>query len=285
MPTLASVLDRRLLLVTGKGGTGKSAVAASLAIAAGRRGLRVLALAMDQGVGLARHLGLSHLGPEPEHLGAVFAARVDPAAALDEYLRMRIPVPRVAPIGRIFAAVVETVPGVRDTVVMGKVVFESTRSRWDLVVADTPATGQVSSFLAAPGTIAGLVPGGAVREQAAWLRTLLADVRHTGLVVTATPEELPVIEAVHFRTEVETTGAAHIAAVVANKVLPPADFEVGDDAPIAHRDAARLHVALTTGQRDHLDSLRPDRVIPYHFGMLGPHETGARIADMWEERP
>jgi anion-transporting ArsA/GET3 family ATPase len=98
------VLERRLLLVTGKGGTGKSAVAASLAIAAGRRGLRVLALAMDGGAGLARHLRADPPGPTPQRCGDVFIAAVDPGAALDQYLRLRIRVPRLAAVSRIFAA-------------------------------------------------------------------------------------------------------------------------------------------------------------------------------------
>ena len=124
-------------------------------------------------------------------------------------------------MSRVFAAVVETVPGVRDTAMIGKIIFESTRPRWDLVVVDAPPTGQVSSFLEAPATIAGLVPGGAVRDQAAWMRSVLADPRHTGLVVVATPEELPVIEAKSFIEDVIASRTAAVAASVANAAVPP----------------------------------------------------------------
>ena len=280
MPTLRGVLDRRLLLVTGKGGTGKSAVAASLAIAAGRRGMRVLAISMDRGDGLARHLALPHLEPTPQRHGDVHAALVDPGAALDEYLRLRMRMPRLTAVSRVFAAVVDTVPGVRDTVMIGKVVFESTRTRWDLVVADAPPTGQVRSFLRAPATIAGLVPGGAVREQAAWLGSVLADPGHSGAVVVATAEELPVTEAAAFGVEVEADGTMPLAAKVANKILPEADFGTRAAAG-PEGEAATLHRALVERQTRHLAAFSADHTIPYLFGMHTPDETAERIADRW----
>ncbi|MBI5157457.1 MAG: hypothetical protein HZA58_05510 [Acidimicrobiia bacterium] len=283
MPSLGAVLERRLCVVTGKGGTGKSAVAASLAIAAGRRGMRVLALAMGDGDGLARHLGAPRLGPSPEAFGDVHAAVVEPASALDEYLRHRIRIPHLGAVARIFAAVVDTVPGIRDTVMIGKVVHDSTLPAWDLVVADAPPTGQVQSYLGAPETIAGLVPGGAVRDQAAWLRSLLQDPEHTGVVVVATPEELPVTEAMAFRDHMADTTA--VAAVIANKVLPEVGFDAAAIAGIAPGpalEAARFQLALTEAQHRHLAELRPDRVVSLLFGMHTPDETASRIADLWE---
>ena len=275
------------MIVTGKGGTGRSAVAASLAVAAARSGRRVLALAMDRGSGLARHLRAGVLGAQPQRLGDVHAAIVDPAAALDEYLRMRIRVPRLAAVSRIFAAVVETVPGVRDTAMIGKVVFESTRSRWDLVVVDAPPIGQVSSFLNAPTTIARLVPGGAVRDQSEWMRSVIADAVHTGVVVVATPEDLPVLEARALTADLATSGAVAVEAVIANKVLPDPDFEPADVARTsegARRDAAGLHLALTAQQAEHLRRLAAGHTIPFLFGMRTESETSERIADLWETR-
>lgn len=280
------MLERRLLLVTGKGGTGKSAVAASLALAAGRRGLRVLALAMDDGSGLARHLRAGPPGPLPQRTGDVSIARVDPGAALDQYLRLRIRVPRLAAVGRAFAAIAETVPGVRDTVMIGKVIFESTRSRWDLVVADAPPTGQVLSYLGAPATIAGLVPTGAVRDQAHWMEATLRDPRHSAAIVVATPEDLPVVEAAGFAADIAHTGSIPLGAVVANRVLPAADFDevaaAATSGPAAA--AARLHLALVAAQQRHLAALSPTRTIPYFFGVHTPGETAESIADLWEAR-
>lgn len=220
---------------------------------------------------------------QPQRLGDVHAAIVDPAAALDEYLRMRMRVPRLAAVSRIFAAVVETVPGVRDTAMMGKVVFESTRSRWDLVVVDAPPIGQVSSFLEAPTTISRLVPGGTVREQSEWMRSVVADPVHTGAIVLATPEDLPVLEARTLAAEVAANGTIAIQALVANKVLPEADFAAtttGDPTG----DAASLHLALAAQQHEHLHQLAADHAIPFLFGMRTESETAERLADFWENR-
>ncbi|HEX5630428.1 MAG TPA: ArsA-related P-loop ATPase [Acidimicrobiia bacterium] len=271
------MLDRKLLVVTGKGGTGRSAVAASLALAAARRGRRVLALALDAPVGLARHLGAEVPGPIPRRHGDLHLGAVEAGAALDEYLRLRIKVPRLAAVGRLFAAVAETVPGVRDTVLVGKAVYESTRTRWDLVVVDAPPTGQIQSLITAPTTIAGLVPGGAVREQARWLAGLLADPTHTGAVVVATLEDLPVLEAGEFIAA--ASGAIHPVAIVANRVLTPVAGEPGLDGIAA--EAAAHHHRLTQAQRPHLDRLAATHRLPMLFGMHTPAETAARLADHW----
>lgn len=270
-------LDRRLLVVTGKGGTGRSAVAASLALAAARRGRRVLALALDAPAGLARHLGAELPGPVPRRHGDLHLGAVEAGAALDEYLRLRVKVPRLAAVGRLFTAVVETVPGVRDTVLIGKAVYESSRTRWDLVVVDAPPTGQIQSLITAPTTIAGLVPGGAVREQARWLAGVLADPAHTGAVVVATPEDLPVLEAAEFITA--SSGAITAVAVVANRVLEQLAEDPGLEGPDA--EAATHHRLLTRAQEPHLAALAPTHRLPMLFGMHTPAETAARIADHW----
>jgi anion-transporting ArsA/GET3 family ATPase len=271
------VLDKRLLVVTGKGGTGRSAIAASLALAAGRRGRRVLALALDDAHGLAAHLGAEMPGTTPHRHGDVHIALVEPASALHEYLRLRVRVPRIGAVSRLFSAVVETVPGVRDTVVMGKAVYESSRPRWDLVVADAPPTGQVLSLLTAPATIAGLVPSGAVREQASWLAETLADPEHTGVVVVATPEELPVLEAIDFTAASATVIPG--VAVVANRVLPELPEVAGLTGVAAEADLH--HRLLAAAQQPHLARLSPTNRIPLLFGMHTPAETAARIADLW----
>jgi anion-transporting ArsA/GET3 family ATPase len=271
------VLNRRLLVVTGKGGTGRSAIAASLALAAARRGRRVLALALDDARGLATHLGAEMPGTTPHRHGDLHIAGVEPGAALDEYLRLRVRVPRLGAVSRLFAAVVETVPGVRDTVVIGKAVYESSRSRWDLVVADAPPTGQVLSLLTAPATIAGLVPGGAVREQASWLAKMLADPEHTGAVVVATPEELPVLEAIDFSAA--SLAVISQVGVVANRVLPELPEVIGLTGVAEEADTH--HRRLSGAQQPHLARLSPTSRIPMLFGMHTPAETAARIADVW----
>lgn len=272
-------------MVTGKGGTGRSAVAAALAIALARRGARTLALAFDAGDGLADHLGAPPLDTVPRPTHDVWAARVDPAVALDEYLRLRIAIPRVAGAGRVFAAVAETVPGVRDTVMIGKVLHEATSGNWDAVVVDGPPTGQVVSYLRAPRTIASLVPGGAVRRQALSMESVLADPGHAGLVIVATPEELPVIEATELRAFASSDGSIGVAAIVANRVLAPAGFS-GEEAATARGprgDAGRHHLAALARQETHLGALGATVALPMLFGIHRADEVAARLSVHWEE--
>lgn len=270
------MLDRRLLLVTGKGGTGRSTLAASLALRAAAAGRRVLAIAMDGGSGLAAHLHATHLGAEPHRVGPLSISRIDPASALDEYLRLRLHAPRLPGVSRPFAAVAEAVPGVRDTVMIGKVVHESVHGGWDLVVADTPPIGQVASLLRAPATVAGLVPTGAVRDQASWLRDHLTDPGHTGVVVVATPEELPVTEALTFLAE--SSGDAAVAAVVANKVLAPlAESPTGEP----WSTVAAHHQALVNRQRPILQRLSAGIVLPHLLGQPTPGAVATALAGYW----
>lgn len=278
------MLDRRLLIVTGKGGVGRSAVTAALALAAAARGARVLALAMEDGRGLARHLGRQRIGTEPVPKAGVHAAAIDPTEALDEYLRLRTRAPRIGAVTRVFSAVAESVPGVRDTIVTGKVIFEATRDRWDLVVTDAPPVGQIMSYLQAPATIEGLVPSGAVREQATSMRDTLANPRHTGIVLVATPSELAVSEATEAAAAVTAEGIS-VAARIANMTVDG----VGDSSGLAGEppgprlDAARFADALRAEQTPHLASFAPDLVLPLVLGSEGAADTARALAERWPD--
>ena len=283
--TLEGVLDRRLLIVTGKGGTGRSALAASLAIRAAREGRRVLAVAMADPHGLAGHLRTGGLGalPVEPHPGLSVVA-IEPAAALDEYLRLRLKVPRLGVMTRAFRVLADTVPGIRDTVVIGKLLWEATRPEWDLVVADAPPTGQIMSFLRAPSTIEGLVPASRVQDQAAWMRRMLSDSEVAAVVVAATPEDLPVTEALETIAALTEERLVAVAAVVANRVLPDLLLDrarLDREPPGPRHDAALLHLEVATRQRDRLGELGADQSFPLLFGIRTPGEVASRLADYW----
>lgn len=273
-------------MVTGKGGTGRSAIAAALAIAGGRHGRRVLALAVDSGVGLAHHLGCEGLGSEPQRVGHVAAARVDPARALDQYLRLRTRLPAAGSAARMFSALADAVPGVRDTLVLGKIVYEATRPHWDLVVVDADPTGRILSRLRAGSTVRGLVSRGPVREEAEWLDRVLADPRHTAAVLVATPEDLPVSEAREFRDAIDAEPSIAIGEVVANRVLPDPDFTASQARATkgAAGAAATLHLRLHRAQQAPLRALRAHRHLPLLFGLHTPAEVAQSLADL-VERP
>lgn len=283
------MLERSLLLVSGKGGVGKSAVTAALAIVAARHGKRVLAIAMTEPIGLAAHLGVETLSYEPLAVRpGLFAAVVDRANALDEYLSLQLRLARslpTAPLSKALNVLVDTAPGVREIITMGKPIYEVWQERWDLVIADAPPIGQLQSYLAAPRTITGLVPTGAVQEQAARLEETLADPTVSGLVLVTTAEELPIIETREAIAQIDERRQVLIVDVLANRIFTPLDTQrstIESLHPGEAKEAALLHSDLTNQQSEWLDALPDDPHLPYLFDVRTPAEIAERLADECE---
>lgn len=281
-----------MLIVSGKGGVGKSAVTASLAVSAARSGMRTLTIAMVDGLGLAAHLRAEKLRYRPTAVQpGLFAVAVDRPSALDEYLRLQLRVPRMAPTKQLMRALnvlVDTVPGVRETITMGKPLYELWAKDYDIVIVDAPPTGQLFSYLRAPTAISDMVPTGAIQNQAAAMARSLADPAQTGLVVVATPDELPVSETTEFLGRLAAEPVVDLAGVVVNRVLPELAISADrvERLPAnAYRDAATLHLSLNERQQSWLQRLPADAArLPYLFGVLTPGEVAARLADEWDRR-
>lgn len=273
------MLDRRLLLVTGKGGVGKSSVAAALAWSAARGGKRVLACELDAKGDLAACL-MGAGAPHPSNAGTryqpdelhprLWVMSMDPEASLKEYLRLNLRLPLVTKLGSlstVFDFLAHAAPGVREIVTIGKVAWEVRERHFDLVVVDATATGHIVSQLRAPQAINELVGVGSIRGQTAWMLDILGDPAVTGLVVTTTLEEMPVTETLTLIDQLAATNVA-LAAVVVNRELPevvsPRSFN--SPARVAEAvggprvlDALREGVALAEGlaqrQQLHLERL------------------------------
>jgi anion-transporting ArsA/GET3 family ATPase len=221
---LDEVLSRRLIVLTGKGGVGKSVVGAALALAARERGKRVLLVEVASPVGAARMLGAAASKGETAVLPGLSTVNLDPATVMDEYVRRVVPVERLArkvldsPIYRRFFA---AAPGLKELMVLGKVmVLEEARTglprrpAWDLIVLDAPATGHGLAFLKVPLAASRAIPAGPVGHNARRVLRLLRDGKRTALLVVAIPEEMAVVEALDFhrlaREELEVAPAATI---------------------------------------------------------------------------
>src|SRR6266542_923640 len=170
------VLDRaRLVVVTGKGGTGKTTVAAALAVAAAQRGRRTLVAEVEGRQGLSALFGRATLGHrETELAERVNGLAVEPEASLREYLGRYgfAPLARLLSWARLTSFVTAAAPGLGDILLVGKVWEAATRRAgqrrvYDLVVLDAPPTGRVVPFLRAPETVAELARVGPLRHQAA----------------------------------------------------------------------------------------------------------------------
>jgi anion-transporting ArsA/GET3 family ATPase len=212
------LLARRLVILSGKGGVGKSVVGAALALAAVERGKRVLLVEIDAPLEAARYLGAPPVGSrETEIRPGLFAVNLDPDGIMDEYVRHVVRIEFLArrilesPIyHRFFTAA----PGLRELMLLGKIlVIEEARDGWsrrpryDLVLVDAPATGHGLSFLKVPIAARAAAPIGPIGTNARRILNLLRDARRTALVIVTVPEEMAVVEAAWFhRLAVEEVG-------------------------------------------------------------------------------
>ena len=284
------MLEHRLIIVTGKGGVGRSAVTAALALRAVHLGKRVLTVAMTDQTGLALHLGRERLDYEAREIRpGLHALAVHRPAALNEYLKVQLGVPKVTrmgPLARAFDALASTAPGIREVVTMGKVLWEVRKDAWDLVIADGPPLGQIGSHLRAPQTVAELVPVGKVREQADWMMELLADASVCGMLLVTLAEELPITETQEALTWLSEHHVISAPQVVANRILPALDAtsrQISGAGPGYVQEAALMHTSLRDEQQKWLTELPPDLLLPFLFGLLTPPEVAARLADVWGE--
>lgn len=303
------LLDRRLLFVTGKGGVGKTAIAAGFGLLAARSGKRTLVGEVDAKGNLADFF---EVGPTSfkarEIQPSLWAMSMDTEDSLKEYLSLQLKLPllsRIGPLARTFDFIATAAPGVKEILTVGKFAWEVKEAHYDLVVVDAPATGHIVGQLRAPQAIKELVSVGLVREQTGWMTDLLTDAATTGVVIVASPEEMPVTESLELIDRLEETNV-DVAAVVVNRVLPEL-FGRGEEvvfdklvAPAATRalsaaaggdagpvlDAARLAVTLRRTRTEHLDRLRagvdptlPILYVPELFARSHGMRATAQVAE------
>jgi len=278
------VLDKRLVIVSGKGGVGKSAVATGLSLLAQRRGLRVLIIEMESGGGLPAHFGTGPLKFEPiEVRPGLHAMQMVRAEALLEYLQLQLKLPgmgRFGAVARAFDALATAAPAVREIVTIGKILWEVKEDRWDMVVVDAPPTGQIASYLRAPRTISELVATGRIRSPADWMAETLGDPARTQLVLVTLPEELPTAETMETIDWIEANGVVAKPTIITNRVLE--ELTVKTPASGVAADITTLHKSLWSEQQTWLEKLPPDMTLPYMFGLFTPPEVAAHISDELE---
>jgi anion-transporting ArsA/GET3 family ATPase len=221
-----------LLVVTGKGGVGKSTVAAALGLAASRRGLRTIVVEVAAREDVSRALA-----PEQASVYTELAVSerlhhisIDPQRAMEEYLSEQLPVGVLAARfsrSRIFTGLTAATPGLRELLTIGKVWELAQHERrtpgakpYDLVVLDAPATGQGLAMLQAPRTFASVARVGPVAKEGRAVASFLGDPRRTAVLAVSTAEEMPVSETLQLRAQLRDELGLDLALVVVNAVVP-----------------------------------------------------------------
>src|SRR5438067_13680357 len=203
---MPALLDRRLVVWTGKGGTGKGTISSALALTAARLGKKVLVCEVVAKERVADFFGRPPSGTQiRELLPSLYSVHVRPREAMREYALMTLKYETLYklafenPAARYFLA---AAPSLAEIVMLGKVWWHATqetergRPRWDLVVLDAPATGHGLTFLTVPEVFLRLVSEGPLARDMRSMQSLLADPAKCSICVVTLPEEMPANEAV-----------------------------------------------------------------------------------------
>ena len=283
----------RLHVVTGKGGTGKTTVAAALALALASGGQRVLLVEVEGRQGIAQLFDTAPLPYEERKVavaaagGDVHALAIEPEAAVLEYLDMYYRLGRAGKalekMGALeFATTIA--PGLRDVLLTGKT-YEATRRRapgggyaYDAVVLDAPPTGRITRFLNVNEEVSTLTRMGPIHRQAGSIMTLLRSPATAVHLVTVL-EEMPVQETADGVHELTEAGLP-VGAVVVNQVRPsPVPSRMLADARAGRVDRAALRAGLEAGDLADLPHMTPRLLETWTEGLAAEVlEHAARVA-------
>jgi anion-transporting ArsA/GET3 family ATPase len=228
-PALADLFGARLLIVTGKGGVGKSTVAAALALAGVRSGRKTCLVEVESRQTMASMFATSPWDfTEREFRPGLWGLSVDPEASLAEYLDLFYGAGRLSKLVVGSSAVqfaTTAAPGVKDVLLIGKVKeMEQRRGGdgrhvYDLIVLDAPPTGRIVNFLRAPESAGELVGIGPIRQQAQSVVDMLIDPARTRLELVTLLEEMPVQETLEAMDQLTGLGVT-VGPVIVNRVEP-----------------------------------------------------------------
>jgi anion-transporting ArsA/GET3 family ATPase len=291
-PPLSVLGSRRLLVVTGKGGVGKSTLAAALGLSLARAGRRVLLLELDPRESLYQLLDVEPSGGRiVRALPNLYLQNLRPRAVLDEIVREQVGIELLA--RRVLASSVyqhfaEGAPGLEELAVLGHV-LRTVRGiagpavpEVDLVVLDAPATGHGLSLLAAPQLVSEVIQHGPFGRMSRELAEVIADPRECGILVATLAEEMPVQEALELTRALEARSARGPELVLVNGVYP--EPEPGTAARSAGDPVIELWLERRRVNERELERLRTGWPGPHVMLPLLALERGPALVAALEER-
>jgi anion-transporting ArsA/GET3 family ATPase len=223
--------NRRFLIVTGKGGVGKTTVCAAEALALAHKGKRVLITLCNAKERLSTMFGSELIGTEVASVAPnVWAVNMDPEVALAEYGMMTLKSKALFKLlfdNKYVRSFFRAVPGMQEWALLGKAWYHTTElredgsHRFDVVILDAPATGHGLDMLRVPKVILDVVPPGLLRRDAERAWKLFQDPATCAVVLVTLPEEMPTTETIELAHALQTELKLPIGKVVVNCVLPP----------------------------------------------------------------
>lgn len=273
--------------VSGKGGVGKSTVAAALALYHAEKGRRTLLVEIESNEQMRKFFGV------PEKIGYrelklrpnLFGINIDSFEALKEYLQLRLKVRRLyEPLlsFKIFQQIVTAAPGLRELVMLGKIWHlaerrkdpETGKSLYSSIVIDAPATGHGLLFLRTPQTTVEAIQVGPIRREAKKVLNVLKDPNKTRLHLVTLAEEMPVNETLEMIDKLKRDIPISLGTIWVNALYPKLDERwsppaidrlkmesVSSEYSKAIREAAKDMYRYQKRQQTHLNHLR-SRIAP-----------------------
>ncbi len=305
---MPEMLEKRLLFVTGKGGVGKSTVAASLGLAAAARGKRTIVCEIGSQEHTSRLFNRAQVGFHEVQLEEnLWTISIDPDESMREYVLLQLKVRAMRDLlfrSRVFTYLTAATPGLKELVTIGKIWELAQLDRkvkkgrkYDLVIVDAPATGHGIGFLQTPRTFANIARVGPIHAQAQELDRFITDHASTGAAIVSLPEEMPVNETATLERELREEIGVSVDRVYMN-ALYPERFSNGEGEQLegerpqatgAVREALRAAVSehrRARSQRAQLARLRrrvstPVKTLPFIFqpelGVEDARELAARL--------
>jgi anion-transporting ArsA/GET3 family ATPase len=293
---MPALLDRRLVVVTGKGGTGKSTMSAAVALAGARRGKKVLVCEVVAKERVADFFGKPPSGPQIRELVPnLYSVHVRPREAMREYGLMILKYETLYRLAFENAAAryfLAAAPSLAEIVMLGKVWWHATqelergRLRWDLVLLDAPATGHGLTFLSVPEVFLRLVSEGPLARDMRSMMSLLADPAKCSICIVTLPEEMPANEAIDLDRSLREhhfpAGPLFLNAVYSSRFAPPEVAAVTRGGPLltAAGEAADNHESRAELSRQYEAVLRdtvPRELVKVPF--LFERSFGAQAID------
>lgn len=257
------LLERRLILLTGKGGVGKTTLAAALAVAAERMGKRVVLCEVEGPSQLAPLFGVGATEHEPRPVTqGISLSTLSAERGIRAYLAERIRIPglidlvfKQPAVARFFRAA----PAFSEMGVLYGIIRLVEEHRWDHVIVDLPASGHALGLLDAPSEGKRIFRGGPVRALCESVEGVLLDSRTTANVVVTLAEELPAAEAAELASMLQERGFAVDAVVVNARERAPLDDE--ENAALREIEGVEFRPLIEAASRAQARAARGEAIV------------------------